>query len=191
MSEHSFACFACFQEVCLSNFPFQVILSEHRSPSYLWSLCFQTYPLYSWPDNIQVDEGTGDLYVASHPILHRFLVYTDDVGSLHSPSQVIKKPIRKAACLTLRTPYSRENMVKLGVEAYLSLSTTGFFFFFSLWLVPAGSPSRGGDVKVFVLDINQPSLPTPFTLFLCLFLSHGPFTCISFHKFSRQLPGSC
>ena len=45
--------------------------------------------------------------------------------------------------------------------------------------VPAGSPSRGGDVKVYVLDINQPSLPTPFTLFLCLFLSYGPFTCTS------------
>ena len=28
--------------------------------------------------------------------------------------------------------------------------------------VPAGSPSRGGDVVVFVFDINQPSLPTPF-----------------------------
>ena len=53
--------------------------------------------------------------------------------------------------------------------------------------VPAGSPSRGGDVKVYVLDINQPSLLTPFTLFLCLFLSCGPFTCISIHKFSRQL----
>ena len=53
--------------------------------------------------------------------------------------------------------------------------------------VPAGPPSRGGDVKVCVLDINQPSLPTPFTLFLYLFLPYGPFTCISFHKFSRQL----
>ena len=29
------------------------------------------------------------------------------------------------------------------------------------WSVPAGSPSRGGDV-VYVTDINQPSLPTPF-----------------------------
>ena len=29
-------------------------------------------------------------------------------------------------------------------------------------MVPAGSPSRGGDVAVYVLDINQPSLPTPF-----------------------------
>ena len=25
-----------------------------------------------------------------------------------------------------------------------------------------GSPSRGGDVTVYVKDINQPSLPTPF-----------------------------
>ena len=57
----------------------------------------------------------------------------------------------------------------------------------SLWVVPAGSPSGGGDVKVYVLYINQLSLPTRFTLFLCLFLSYCPFTCISFHKFSRQL----
>ena len=29
-------------------------------------------------------------------------------------------------------------------------------------IVPAGSPSRGGDVAVYVFDINQPSLLTPF-----------------------------
>ena len=28
--------------------------------------------------------------------------------------------------------------------------------------VPTGSPSRGGDVAVYVFYINQPSLPTPF-----------------------------
>ena len=28
--------------------------------------------------------------------------------------------------------------------------------------VPAGSPSRGGDVTVYVFDVNQPRLPTPF-----------------------------
>ena len=28
--------------------------------------------------------------------------------------------------------------------------------------VPAGSPSRGGDVAVNVFDINQPRLPIPF-----------------------------
>ena len=30
--------------------------------------------------------------------------------------------------------------------------------------VPAGSPSHGGDVTVYVLDINLASLPTPFIL---------------------------
>ena len=54
-------------------------------------------------------------------------------------------------------------------------------------IVLEDSPSRGGDVKVCVFDINQPSLPSPFTLFFCLFLSHGPFTCMPFHEFSRQL----
>ena len=53
--------------------------------------------------------------------------------------------------------------------------------------VLAGSPSRGGDVAVSAFDINQPSLPTPFNLFLCLFLSLWPFHCISFDKFSRKL----
>ena len=28
--------------------------------------------------------------------------------------------------------------------------------------VPAGRPSRGGDVAVYVFDINHSSLPTPF-----------------------------
>ena len=28
--------------------------------------------------------------------------------------------------------------------------------------VPAGSPSSGGDVTVYVCDIKQPSLPIPF-----------------------------
>ena len=28
--------------------------------------------------------------------------------------------------------------------------------------VPVGLPSRGGDVIVYVFDITQPSLPTPF-----------------------------
>ena len=40
------------------------------------------------------------------------------------------------------------------------------FFFMNICtvvvLVPAGSPSRGGDVAVYVFDKNRPSLPTPF-----------------------------
>ena len=32
----------------------------------------------------------------------------------------------------------------------------------TLKAVSAGSPSRGWDVAVYIFDINQPSLPTPF-----------------------------
>ena len=54
--------------------------------------------------------------------------------------------------------------------------------------VPVGSPSRGGDVTVYVFDINQPSLPTPFYFCSCVCFSlYGPFNCISFQKISRQL----
>ena len=53
-------------------------------------------------------------------------------------------------------------------------------------VVPVGSTSRGGDVTVYVFNMNQPSLPTPFILFLRLFLCYGPFNCISFHEFSQQ-----
>ena len=42
--------------------------------------------------------------------------------------------------------------------------------------IPAGSPWRGGDVTVYVCDINQPSLLIPFfVLFLYLFF----FTALS------------
>ena len=34
--------------------------------------------------------------------------------------------------------------------------------FIPILLVPVGSLSRAGDVEVYVLDINQRSLPTPF-----------------------------
>ena len=56
-------------------------------------------------------------------------------------------------------------------------------------LVPADSPSRGGDVAVYVFDINQRSLPGELLLICsCVcFCLYGPFCCISFHKFSRQL----
>ena len=38
--------------------------------------------------------------------------------------------------------------------------------------LPAGSPSRGGNVVVYVFDINQPSLPTPFySVLVSIFVS--------------------
>ena len=57
----------------------------------------------------------------------------------------------------------------------------------SIVFVPTGSPSRGGDVTVYVLGISQPSFPHLLRCF-CVYLGlYGPFNCISFHKSSRQL----
>ena len=53
--------------------------------------------------------------------------------------------------------------------------------------VPVGSPSRGGDVAVYVCDINQPSLPAPlYSVLGVCFCLYGPFNCISFYAFSKQ-----
>ena len=41
-------------------------------------------------------------------------------------------------------------------------SVCTFVYELPLRNVPAGSPSCGGDVAVYVFDINRPSLPTPF-----------------------------
>ena len=58
----------------------------------------------------------------------------------------------------------------------------------SFW-VPARSSSGGGDVTVYVFDINQPNLPTPVysvivSISVCMALST---VFHSFRKISRQL----
>ena len=52
---------------------------------------------------------------------------------------------------------------------------------------PPGSPSRGGDIAVYVW--HKPSeLAHSFLFLSCVFFCLcGPFNCISFHKFSCQL----
>ena len=44
--------------------------------------------------------------------------------------------------------------------------------------VLVGSPSRGGDVVIYVFDINQPSLPTPFYSILVSLSALWSFQCI-------------
>ena len=57
--------------------------------------------------------------------------------------------------------------------------------------VPQGCPSRGGDAAVYVFDINQPSLSTPYLFCSCVyFCLHGTSDCISFHRLSWQLDAS-
>ena len=46
-------------------------------------------------------------------------------------------------------------------------------FFWCVFYVPMSSPLRGGDVTVYVFDINQPSLPTP---------SYSVLSLLSFKK---------
>ena len=53
--------------------------------------------------------------------------------------------------------------------------------------VPACSPSRDGDVTVYVCDINQPSLPTPFHSVL---VSDSVFMAFSTLFHSKNSPGN-
>ena len=50
--------------------------------------------------------------------------------------------------------------------------------------LPASSPSRGGDVTVYVYDINQPFFLFCSCVYFCLY---GPLDCSSFQKCSRKL----
>ena len=54
--------------------------------------------------------------------------------------------------------------------------------------VPAGFPSRGEDVAVYVFHIKPTGLAHSFLYcssgYICLY---GPFNCISFQKFFRKL----
>ena len=51
--------------------------------------------------------------------------------------------------------------------------------------VPAGSPSRGGDAAVYVIDIKQPGLPAAFYSVLA---SISVFRALSFVFHSRDYP---
>ena len=76
------------------------------------------------------------------------------------------------------------------LQWFLSHEYSASLVFFASLVVPAGSPSRGGDVMVYVTDINPPSLLSLFFVLFCscvCFCLYCPFNSISFHKFSRQL----
>ena len=56
-----------------------------------------------------------------------------------------------------------------------NLGGDDIFFTTPLATAPTGSPSRGGDIAVYVLDIIQRPCPLFSILFLCLFLFLWPF----------------
>ena len=94
--------------------------------------------------------------------------------------------------------FCRQNRTQFATNAYISFFHSFFLSVerqFSTLLidttesvfvsVPAGSPSRGGDDTVYVLDITNRACPL-FLFCSCVCL-YGAFNCISFHEFSRQL----
>ena len=98
------------------------------------------------------------------------------------------------------SPVSSSSSSSSFSSSSLLLPFLSFFFFWqslppsssssSLLLVPAAPPSRGGDVAVYVIELNQLSLPSPFLFCCCVCLClYGPFNCFSFHKFSLECSG--
>ena len=58
-------------------------------------------------------------------------------------------------------------------------------------LVPTGSPSPGGNVTVYVFNINQPSLPAPFySVLVSVSASMSLSTVFHFIKFPDNSPFS-
>ena len=66
-------------------------------------------------------------------------------------------------------------MLKVLLSCFVRLKNVLFSLLFVLDPSPLGLSFHGGDVAVYVFDINQPSLPTLFILFTCLFLCFGLF----------------
>ena len=65
--------------------------------------------------------------------------------------------LTQCACVLTCNDFDASAVQK--THSFLQLGSPNMFSSFS---VPESSPSRGGDVAVYVFDINQPSLPTPF-----------------------------
>ena len=90
--------------------------------------------------------------------------------------------------LVLAWRYNSNNnnkMIMVRVMAYTNSNKNKFESLNTAKTSPAGSRSRGGDVAVFVFDINQPSLPTPFYSVL---VSISVFMALStvFHSISSS-----
>ena len=93
------------------------------------------------------------------------LVYIAQLLSVCTPSRHLRS---SSDTRTLRIPF-----VKPESFGRRTFSFTG---------VPVSSPSHGGDVTVYVLDINQPSLPTPvYSILVSLSVFMTLSTAFHFH----------
>ncbi|KAL8580406.1 hypothetical protein ACOMHN_020883 [Nucella lapillus] len=77
--------------------PNGVAMSSDQKTVYVADMVAQKimeYPVYTWPDNIQVDGATGHLYVGCHPIAWQFHKYLEDISTEKSPSQVLHLQVK-------------------------------------------------------------------------------------------------
>ena len=85
--------------------------------------------------------------VTQHNTKLKTLKYTQNASTAH----LQKKPFCDSPAAKRRPCYTKEITILLHFSQLCLIHT-----------IPTGSPSRGGDAAVYVFDINQPSLPTPF-----------------------------
>ena len=138
------------------------------------------------------------------------VVYVKDVNQPSLPTPFYSVLVSVSVSMALSTVFHSINSPN---NCPLSHSLL-LVLFLPYWWVPTGSPSRGGDVIVYVKDIKQPSLPTPFhsvpvsvSVFMALsavfystnsprqlsFFSLcssdllGPFNCVSFYDMLMPL----
>ena len=90
-------------------------------------------------------------------------------------------------CRYCRSPTSVSRIGLLMFSLTLYLKKKKIISRINSWYVPAGSPSRGGDVTVYVW--HKPT-ELAHSFLICsyvYFRLYGFFNCISFHEFSQQI----
>ena len=85
-------------------------------------------------------------------------------------------PVRNNAC----TEFNTQTPVRAHIYSVLQL-----VLLLQLLVLSVGSP-RGGDVAVYVFGITFELVHSFFPSSCVCFSLYGPFSCISFHKFSQH-----
>ena len=91
-------------------------------------------------------------FPSPHPFSHIFLPLLS-----YPPSPVFPSTLSSATSMWF-CAWSQTTLYKRTLTLILTHTVPHLFVYRS----PRGSPSHGGDVAVYIYDINQPSLPTPF-----------------------------
>ena len=56
----------------------------------MYFVTLQVMDVYTRPDNINIDQNSGDLWIGAHPLYHRLSKHHADPMGIPTPSQVEK-----------------------------------------------------------------------------------------------------